>query len=298
MSDPAPAPATAHRLAVVGAGVMGTGIATLAVGHGLPVVLVDVSQDALDKAAAAVPQQLRLARLTGRLPREGATGDLVTTTRLADIAGTADAGHITAVIEAVTELAPLKAKVLAEVSSLVAPGTLLISNTSAVPIDEQADSVRHPEDLLGIHFMNPPYMIRAAELIRGPRTGEHALAAARALLAALGRDGIVVGDGPGFVVNRILQRMINEAARIVAEGIADPASVDAAFEGCLGHTTGPLATADLIGLDNVADSLRVLHERTGDGGYDPCPLLLDKVAAGDLGRKTGRGFFEYGGRTS
>ncbi|MFR9725758.1 3-hydroxyacyl-CoA dehydrogenase family protein [Streptomyces sp. MS19] len=290
MSDPAPAPA--HRLAVVGAGVMGTGIATLAVGHGLPVVLVDVSRDALDKAAAAVPQQLRLARLTGRLPREGATGDLVTTTRLADI------GDVTAVVEAVTELAPLKAKVLAEVSSLVPPGTLLISNTSAVPIDEQADSVRHPEDLLGIHFMNPPYMIRAAELIRGPRTGEPALAAARALLTALGRDGIVVGDGPGFVVNRILQRMINEAARIVAEGIADPASVDAAFEGCLGHTTGPLATADLIGLDNVADSLRVLHERTGDGGYDPCPLLLDKVAAGDLGRKTGRGFFEYGGRTS
>ncbi|MFF3500497.1 3-hydroxyacyl-CoA dehydrogenase family protein [Streptomyces sp. NPDC003247] len=277
---------------MIGAGVMGTGISTLAVGHGLPVVLVDVDRAALDKARAGVAAQLRLARMMGKVPREGATGELVTTTRLADIV------RATAVIEAVTELAPLKAEVLAEASALVAPGTLLVSNTSAVPIDEQADAVRRPEDLVGIHFMNPPYMIHTAELIRGPRSGEHALAAARALLKALGQDGIEVGDGPGFVVNRILQRMINEAARIVADGIADPASVDAAFEGCLGHTTGPLATADLIGLDNVVDSLRVLRERTGDAGYEPCALLLDKVAAGDFGRKTGRGFFEHGGSTS
>ncbi|MFD8965808.1 3-hydroxyacyl-CoA dehydrogenase family protein [Streptomyces sp. NPDC059568] len=281
-----------HRLAVIGAGVMGKGITTLAVGHGLPVVLVDLDENVLGKARTDIANQLRLARMMGKLPREGATGDLVVTTRLEDIAGA------TTVIEAVTELAPLKAKVLAEASALVAPGTLLVSNTSAVPIDEQADAVRRPEDLVGIHFMNPPYMIQTAELIRGPRSGEHAVAAAGALLRTLGQNGIVVGDGPGFVINRILQRMINEAARIVADGIASPASVDAAFQGCLGHTTGPLATADLIGLDNVVDSLRVLHERTGDAGYEPCALLLDKVAAGDFGRKTGRGFFEYGGSAS
>ncbi|MEU7026409.1 3-hydroxyacyl-CoA dehydrogenase family protein [Streptomyces sp. NPDC046275] len=280
-----------HRLAVIGAGIMGTGITTLALGRGVDVILVDVSEEILDKARTAATGQLRLARMMGKLPREGATGELVTTTRIADVA------DATAVVEAVTELAPLKAKVLAEVSAVVAPGTLLISNTSAVPIDEQADSVARPEDLVGIHFMNPPYLIHTAELIRGPRSGEKAVADARALLEALGQHGVVVGDGPGFVINRILQRMINEAARIVADGIADPASVDAAFEGCLGHTTGPLATADLIGLDNVVDSLRVLHERTGDAGYEPCALLLEKVAAGDYGRKTGRGFFEYGGST-
>ncbi|MFF6901297.1 3-hydroxyacyl-CoA dehydrogenase family protein [Streptomyces hydrogenans] len=286
------APRSGHRLAVIGAGVMGTGITTLALGRGVDVVLVDVSEAVLDKARAAVAGQLRFARMMGKLPREGATGELVTTTRLADVAGA------TAVVEAVTELAPLKAKVLAEVSAVVAPGTLLISNTSAVPIDEQADAVARPEDLVGIHFMNPPYLIHTAELIRGPRSGEAAVEAARTLLDVLGQNGVVVGDGPGFVINRILQRMINEAARIVAEGVADPASVDAAFEGCLGHTTGPLATADLIGLDNVVDSLRVLHERTGDAGYEPCALLLEKVAAGDFGRKTGRGFFAYGGSTS
>ncbi|MEV4947170.1 3-hydroxyacyl-CoA dehydrogenase family protein [Streptomyces sp. NPDC053755] len=279
-------------LAVIGAGVMGTGITTLALGRGVDVILVDVSEDILAKARTTATGQLRLARMMGKLPREGATGELVTTTRVEDVAPAAW------VVEAVTELAPLKAKVLAEVSAVVAPGTLLISNTSAVPIDEQADAVARPEDLAGIHFMNPPYLIHTAELIRGPRTGAAALESARALLETLGQTGVVVGDGPGFVINRILQRMINEAARIVAEGVADPASVDAAFEGCLGHTTGPLATADLIGLDNVVDSLRVLHERTGDAGYEPCALLLEKVTAGDFGRKTGRGFFEYGGSTS
>jgi methoxymalonate biosynthesis protein len=115
------------------------------------------------------------------------------------------------------------------------------------------------------------------------------------LLGALDRDSVVVGDGPGFVINRILQRMINEAVRIVAEGVATPEQVDALFRGCLGHRTGPLASADLIGLDNVADSLRVLHERTGDDGYRPCALLERKVADGDLGRKTGKGIYQYGG---
>ncbi|MFJ4910000.1 3-hydroxyacyl-CoA dehydrogenase family protein [Streptomyces sp. NPDC093249] len=290
--DESAVPPARHRLAVIGAGVMGTGITTLALGRGVDVILVDVSEEILAKARTAATGQLRFARMMGKLPREGATGELVTTTRIEDVAGA------TAVVEAVTELAPLKAKVLAEVSAVVAPGTLLISNTSAVPIDEQADSVARPQDLVGIHFMNPPYLIHTSELIRGPRSGEAAVAAAQVLLEALGQHGVLVGDGPGFVINRILQRMINEAARIVAEDVADPASVDAAFEGCLGHATGPLATADLIGLDNVVDSLRVLHERTGDAGYEPCALLLEKVAAGDFGRKTGRGFFAYGGSTT
>jgi methoxymalonate biosynthesis protein len=269
---------------VLGAGVMGTGIATLATGTGLPVVLVDVDEAVLAGARARVREQSRLAALMGVLPNRQDAGELVTTTRVDDI------GPAAAVIESVTELPELKAEVLAGVSAVVAPGTPIVTNTSAIPVDELADAVARPADFLGVHFMNPPYLIRMVELIRGPRTGDAAVAAVRELLGLLGQTPVCVGDGPGFVINRVLQRMINEAARIVEEGIADAESVDAAFTGCLGHRSGPLATADLIGLDNVVDSLRVLRDRTGDEGYRPCELLLAKVRAGDLGRKTGRGF--------
>jgi methoxymalonate biosynthesis protein len=172
---------------------------------------------------------------------------------------------------------------------------VVVSNTSAIPIDELAQHCARAEDVVGIHFMNPPYLIRTVELIRGPRSSDAAIAAAEELLATLGQTPVQVGDGPGFVINRVLQRSINEAARIVQDGVATPEAVDAAFTGCLGHRTGPLATADLIGLDNVVDSLHVLLERTGDEGYRPCDLLVAKVKAGEFGRKTGRGFFEHEG---
>ncbi|MES9521928.1 3-hydroxyacyl-CoA dehydrogenase family protein [Streptomyces capoamus] len=274
-------------LAVLGAGVMGVGIAALALGHGVPVVLVDVDPDALTRAAEAVPLRIRQGQLLGKLPREATVPQLVTTTSLDEVR------EATVVVEAVVEVPAVKAKVLGEVSELVAPGTPVVTNTSGIPVDELAGHTARPADVLGAHFMNPPYLIRTVEVIRGPRTSEAALARALELLAALDRESIVVGDGPGFVINRILQRMINESARIVQEGIASHEDVDSLFQGCLGHTTGPLATADLIGLDNVVDSLRVLHERTGDAGYAPCDLLLSKVAAGDFGRKSGRGFYAY-----
>ena len=278
-----------HRLAILGAGTMGTGIATLAVGRGVPVTLIDVDERILAKARTTVARQLRLARLMGTLPSDGVEGELVTAVRLAD------AVAMTVVVESVTEQAQLKFDVLSKVSGLVAPGTPLLSNTSAIPIDELAGATARPQDVLGVHFMNPPYMIKTLEVVRGPRTSAAALTKTLSLLDALGRTGIVVGDGPGFVINRVLQRMINEAARIVQDGIATPDAVDALFTGCLGHRTGPLATADLIGLDNVADSLRVLLYRTGDEGYRPCDLLVEKVKAGEWGVKTGRGFFEHGG---
>ncbi|WP_027945622.1 3-hydroxyacyl-CoA dehydrogenase family protein [Amycolatopsis taiwanensis] len=280
---------TEHRLAVLGAGVMGTAIATLAVGHGVPVTLVEVDPGRRGAARANVAQQLRMAKLMGHLPRTVTEGELTTTESIADIR------NATAVVESVTELAELKAKVLADVSTVVGRGTLIASNTSAIPIDELAGAVAEPADLVGIHFMNPPYLIKAVEVIRGPRSSDEAMAATAGLLTALGRAPVVVGDGPGFVINRVLQRMINEAARIVEDGLATPEAVDALFTGCLGHRTGPLATADLIGLDNVVDSLRVLHERTGDDGYRPCALLETKVRDGEHGRKSGRGFFEHGG---
>ncbi len=278
-----------HRLAVLGAGVMGTGIATLAIGRGLPVVLVDIDEQILDKARTQVAAQLRLARLMDALPTDLSDGELVTTVDVGEIAGA------TAVIESVTERTDLKLQALAAASRVVSAGTPLLSNTSAIPIDELADAAVRPEDVLGAHFMNPPYMIKTIEVIRGPRTSDVALATALSLLEMLHQIPVVVGDGPGFVINRVLQRMINEAARIVQDGITAPETVDSLFTGCLGHRTGPLATADLIGLDNVVDSLQVLLDRTGDEGYRPCDLLLSKVKAGEFGRKTGRGFFEHGG---
>jgi methoxymalonate biosynthesis protein len=281
--------AAAPRLAVIGAGVMGTGIATLAVGWGVPVVLVDVDEETLTRARAGVAAQLRLAAMMAALPPGVGAADLTTTTDLARIR------PVTAVIESVTEQPALKAKVLAEVSGAVGGGTLVVSNTSAIPIDEMADSVLRPENFLGVHFMNPPYLITTVELVRGGRTGEAAITAATSLLSSLGREAVVVGDGPGFVINRILQRVINEAARVVEEGVATPEAVDALFTRCLGHRTGPLGTADIIGLDNVVDSLHVLFDRTGDPGYRPSALLMDKVRAGDLGQKAGRGFFDHGG---
>ncbi|MFI8927402.1 3-hydroxyacyl-CoA dehydrogenase family protein [Streptomyces sp. NPDC053474] len=276
-----------RRLAVFGAGVMGIGIATLAVGRGVPVTLVDVDQERLGTARRRLRDELRLAQMMGALPRGGPAGEL----QLADsVAAAADA---TWVIEAITEVAELKTKVHREIAAAVAPGTLRVTNTSSIPVDELAGQVPGPEDLAGIHFMNPPYLIGTLEVVRGPRTAERTMTAVQELLAVLGRKGIVVGDGPGFVTSRVLHRMINDAANVVEEGRATAEDVDALMEGCLGHPTGPLRTADLIGIDNLVDSLWVLHERTGDEGCRPSELLLRKVAEGHHGRKTGRGFYEY-----
>ncbi|HEY0935273.1 MAG TPA: 3-hydroxyacyl-CoA dehydrogenase NAD-binding domain-containing protein, partial [Trebonia sp.] len=228
------------------------------------------------------------AQLLGVLPADGQPGPF---TQSLSLTAAADA---TAVIEAVTELPETKAKVLAEVSAAVRPGTLLISNTSCIPIDEMAASVTRPGELVGVHFMNPAYLIKMVEVIRGPRTSDASMTAVTALLAALGRQSLVVSDSPGFVINRLLHPLINHAAMVAGEGVASVEVVDGLLEGCLGHSTGPLRTADLIGLDNLVDSLNVLYERTGDESCKPAPLLLEKVRAGHYGRKNGQGFYDYG----
>lgn len=277
---------TVHRLAIVGAGVMGTNIAALALGHGVPVVLVDVSESVLASARQTVAQKLRHAQMMGTLP--GCPhGELTTSVSVHDVAGA------TSVIEAVTEVAETKAKVLAAVSAVVRPGTVLISNTSCIPIDEMAAWTVRGEELVGVHFMNPSYLIKMVEVIRGPRTSERTMEKVTGLLTALGRESLVIRDSPGFVINRLLHPMINSAAMLVQEGVASAEVVDGLLEGCLGHATGPLRTADLIGLDNLVDSLNVLYERRGDESCRPCELLLTRVREGNLGRKTGRGFFDY-----
>ncbi|TDV47972.1 3-hydroxyacyl-CoA dehydrogenase family protein [Actinophytocola oryzae] len=275
-------------LVLVGAGTMGVNIAALALGHGLPVTLVDLDTAILDRAATGIRTALRHGQLMGALPADTPVATARTTTDLTSVAGAE------VVIEAVTENAECKAKLLAEVAGLVSPGTPLVSNTSGIPIDELAGAVPRPEDVIGTHFMNPTYLIGTTEVVRGPRTSEPTLRAVTVLLARMGRRSVVVNDSPGFVTSRLLHPMINDAARLVQAGTATVEQVDELMRGCLGHPTGPLRTADLIGLDNLADALRVLADRTGETRYAPCELLLAKVADGHHGRKSGRGFYDYG----
>lgn len=276
-------------LVIIGAGVMGSAITALALAHGVSVTLVDLTRQTLDRATATVNRHLRTTALLGTRPGNVAAGRLGTTTSVSE----ALAGRPAAVIEAVTEDSIVKAGVLARVGPHVPEGTPLISNTSSIPIDELADAVPRPEDLLGAHFMNPPSLITTVEVIPGRRTGASALSAAKAFLAKLGRTSILVRDSPGFVTSRLLHPMINDAARLVEEGVASVEDVDALMRDCLGHPGGPLRTADLIGIDSLTDSLWVLHKRTGDERSRPCDLLLAKVRDGHHGRKSGRGFYDY-----
>lgn len=278
---------TTEPITVLGAGVMGVGITTLLAGHGLPVRLVDSDPEKLTQAPSRVRQELRMAQLMGALPPNREHGEVSAHDEVAAVRGAR------MVIEAITEDTGLKNAVLSEVTALVPSGTPIVSNTSSIPIDELADAVRHPADLIGTHFMNPPALIGTTEVIRGVRTSEATLDAVRGLLHEVGREPVVVRDAPGFVTSRLLHPMINDAARVVQEGTASAEDVDALMQGCLGHPTGPLRTADLIGIDNLVDSLWVLLKRTEDEGCRPCDLLLQKVADGHHGRKTGRGFYEY-----
>ncbi|GAA2694588.1 MULTISPECIES: 3-hydroxyacyl-CoA dehydrogenase family protein [Actinosynnema] len=283
--EPGPVPGE-RPLLVLGAGVMGCGIAALALSGGLSVLLVDPDADRLDAARADVRAHLRTAQLLGV-----ATGPLGELTTATDPSGARDP---IAVVEAVTEDVETKAKALTGVCATVPPGTPLVSNTSSIPMGELAPALPRPADLVGAHFMNPPCLIPSVEVVRGPLTSDAAFAGLTALLARLGRTPVQVGDAPGFVTSRLLHPMINDAARVVESGTADAAAVDALMRDCLGHREGPLRTADLIGIDNLVDSLRVLRQRTGDARCEPCDLLLAKVDAGHLGRKSGRGFYDYG----
>jgi methoxymalonate biosynthesis protein len=279
---------TGHRLAVIGAGVMGTNISTLAVSHGVDVVLVDLDESVLATAKKTIRQKLRHAQLMGVVPDDRPQGSLTTTVSLEDVA------DATTVVEAVVEVVEAKEKVLSAVSRIVRPGTTLISNTSCISIDEMAAWVARPEELLGVHFMNPSYMIKMVEVIRGTGTSPQILEAATDLLTVLGRESLVINDSTGFVINRLLHPLINTAAMLVQEGVASVEVVDGLLEGCLGHSTGPLRTGDLIGLDNLVDSLNVLYERRGDESCRPCDLLVQLVKDGHHGRKSGRGFYDYG----
>jgi 3-hydroxybutyryl-CoA dehydrogenase len=286
----APGAVAPTTVGVVGQGVIGAGVAQRLLEHGLHVVAVDSDEGALARARTRIANGLRTAALTGRELRVPAREALERLTLTADLTALAGAD---AVVENVTERVEVKAPVLAALDGICAPDAVVAVNTSCIPIAELAAPTERPERVLGIHFMNPPPLIDVAEVVPGPATSEAALARATALLERIGVRPVVVGDSPGFVSNRVLMLAVNEAIALVEEDVARAPDVDAVFTGCLGHRTGPLATADLIGLDTVLYSLRVLESHMG-ARYAPRPLLVEMVGEGRLGRKSGAGFFTYG----
>ena len=281
-----------ESIAVIGAGQMGNGIAHASAQAGLPVTMIDVSAEALAKATATIAKNLERQVKKGILDaatRDAALGRIATATDLGAVA------KATVVIEATTERRDLKFKIFAEVDRLAPVGALLATNTSSISITEIAAQTKRPADVIGMHFMNPVPMMQLVEVIRGLATSDATCQRTVALATALGKTPVEANDYPGFIANRILMPMINEAVYCVMEGVGTPAAVDEVMKLGMNHPMGPLALADLIGLDTCVAILDVLHAGLGDPKYRACPLLKKYVAAGWLGRKSGRGFFTYTG---
>ena len=278
-------------IAVVGAGVIGTGVTQVLARAGYEVLLLDVSDEVLQRAHQEVAEGLRLSRLFGGeyiSRKDAVTLPLEQISLHTDYEALGDADFV---IENVTEDPQLKEQVFARLDSVCPARTVLATNTSCIPVASLAAVTGRPEQVLGIHFMNPVSMTRGVEMIRTDQTSDETLRTAGDLLLSLEKDWTVVNDSPGFVINRVLMLVVNEASALVQEGVATAEEVDRIFKTCLGHPMGPLETADMIGLDTVVRSLEVLHQRLDQDRFLPNPNLVDKVAQGHLGRKTGQGFF-------
>jgi 3-hydroxybutyryl-CoA dehydrogenase len=280
---------TLKRVGVVGAGVIGRGVAHLFAQSGHEVILIDISQTQLDSAREAIAKNAKMYKLLQKHDADPAAvaGRLHYTT---DLGALADAEFV---IENVTEEWEVKKRLHEQIAAVIAADTPLGANTSAIPITRIAGAGSSPERVVGMHFMNPVPLMPLVEIIRGARTSPATISAARALVASAGRDSIVVNDSPGFVTNRVMMLMVNEAMFLVHEGVASIQDVDRLFKTCFGHKMGPLETADLIGLDTVLRSLEVIYGEFNDSKYRPCPLLRTMVYAGTNGRKSGKGFYEY-----
>ncbi len=278
-------------IAVVGAGTMGNGIAHVAARSGLRVVLADVDGAALDRGFEAIRKNLAREVAKGRLTEreaDEARSRITLTTKMEDLAGAGLA------IEAATERFEVKAKIFGELDRILPEGAVLASNTSSISITRLAAATRRPERVIGMHFFNPVPVMKMVEVIRGLQTSDETLEAVRALAERLGKTPVAVNDAAGFVSNRVLMPMINEAVFAVMEGVATAEAIDEIFKLGMAHPMGPLTLADFIGLDVCLHILRVLEQELGDAKFRPCPLLVRMVDAGWLGRKSRRGFYTYG----
>ncbi|MDG4785101.1 3-hydroxyacyl-CoA dehydrogenase NAD-binding domain-containing protein [Micromonospora sp. WMMD1102] len=274
---------------VVGAGVMGVGVAQNLAASGYQVVLVDRDEAILDRARAAIARNCRMSALMGG----PALDPDAVLARITTAVGVPAVAKASVVIENVTENWEIKRAVHAELDEVCAPDTVVIANTSAIPITRLAAVSSRPQQVVGVHFMNPVPAKPVVELIPGVHTSAEALERTRELLTGMGKKAVQVKDSAGFVSNRVLMLTVNEAAYLVHEGVATAESVDEVFRGCFGHPMGPLETADLIGVDTILYSVEVLYEHYADSKYRPCPLLKQMTDAGLHGRKTGRGFYTY-----
>lgn len=279
------------QAAVIGAGTMGNGIAHVFAQHGWQVALIDVSGPALERGLATIRGNLERQVKKGTLTAEHSAevlGRIATHPSLDAAAGAA------VVVEAASERHDIKFALFEQLDRIAAPSAVLATNTSSISITEIAARTRRPAQVIGMHFMNPVPVMQLVEVIRGHATSDATLAWTMDTARALGKIPVEVNDYPGFVSNRVLMPMINEAIFCVMEGVATPESIDTVMKLGMAHPMGPLALADFIGLDVCLAILEVLHKGLGDDKYRACPLLRRMVAAGDLGRKSGRGFFEYG----
>ncbi|WP_185928133.1 3-hydroxyacyl-CoA dehydrogenase family protein [Mesorhizobium sp. M6A.T.Ce.TU.016.01.1.1] len=276
------------KVAVVGAGVIGTGVAYSCLRAGHEVTLLDRPGKDWESVHAAMRHHHRLSLITE--PR-GRRVDLARLTCSHDFA---EVAMVELIVENVTETWEAKREVYASLRLAGADRSFIAANTSAIPIDRLAREASDPGRVVGVHFMNPVPVIDMVEVVRGPQTSVETLDAVGAFLTGMGKRAVVVNDAPGFVINRILMVMVNQAAQLADEGIASPSDIDLLFKGCLGHRMGPLRTADLIGIDTVVNTLDVLREATGDAVFTPAGRLLAMVGTRSLGMKTGRGFFNYG----
>jgi 3-hydroxybutyryl-CoA dehydrogenase len=275
---------------VVGAGQMGRGIAQVAAQAGIKVLVCDATQEFLDRGLGSLERQLARAVERGRMAADEKAA------LLSRVEGTLDIGRAAEcdfAVEAVTEDLEVKMDVLRRLDAAAPPHAFLASNTSSFPITQLAACTGRPDRVIGMHFMNPVPVMKLVEVIRGLLTSDETVRATTALAERLGKTPVEVRDAPGFVVNRLLMPLINEAVYCVYEGLAAPADVDTVMQLGANHPMGPLALADLVGLDVVLAIMDVMHKGFGDTKYRACPLLRQMVMAGRLGRKSGRGFFEY-----
>ena len=280
-----------ERIAIIGAGTMGNGIAQVCGATGYQVTLIDVVPEQLERALASINKSVEKLHSKGRLTDEQREAALANITTASEVTAAAAADFV---VEAVVESLEIKERVFAELDECTRPEVILASNTSSISITELGAVTRRPDKVIGMHFMNPVPLMKLVEVIRGLVTSDETTGTVVALVERLGKTPVEAQDYPGFISNRILCPMINEAIYALMEGVGTREAIDTVMKLGMNHPMGPLALADLIGLDIVLNVMEVLHAGLGDDKYRPCPLLKRMVAAGHLGRKAGRGFYEYG----